>query len=787
MRALMPALLGSLLVAAALSELAAADEAATLQTLDSRVITNEAGAAEAREAVRRDVRARLQIAERRHSAAWYTVGSRDDWESFRDVRLAHLRRSLSLDPLPTEPKQVHTTRRIDGEGFRIECLTFESRPGVVVTANLYVPQPTPPMKMPGILIVHSHHAPKAQGELQDMGMTFARQGATVLVMDQLGHGERRTHSFAVEGKYPGSYKPWRQDYYFRYNTATQLSLVGESLMGWMVGDLMCGATLVARRPGVDPNKLILLGAVAGGGDPAGVAAALDKRFAAVVPFNYGGYEPEDVYPLPDDAEQTFNYAGSGSWESTRNLRLSARDGFMPWLVVGGVAPRAVVYAHEFRWDEPRDPVWKRLQAVFDFYKVGDRLGSAHGSGTVRGKTVEDSHCTNIGTKHRAQLYPYFEKWFGLPAPKEEYSQRRTSDELRCLSEVQPFALHQVLKQIAAERLIASRARRAGMNLAELRAALRTELGGLLGTVDPASNVRVEAAGPLNVGEISVERVRLDLGEAGGVVPLPMLVLRQAAAGGKPASAAVVLVAQGGKERLLKERHEMIAACLAQGATVVLPDLRGTGETLPRDEGRGRTSGATSRSSTEQMLGETLLGRRLRDLRTVLAYLRQRDDLKNARVALYGDGLVAANASELDPAAPLDAEKLPLHAEPMGATVCLLAALWEDSIQAVYAAGGLTEWTALLEGPYFYVPHDAILPGAAAQVDMPDLLAVQTARILFADGRDGANRPAGAASVQRLIAERQVVASGREGGELLAVEQVPSAAEVAEQLLRSKDE
>jgi len=787
MRALMPALLGCLLVAAAIFGVVTADDAATLSTLDSRVITDEAAAAEAREAVRRDVRVRLYIAERQHSAAWYTVGSREDWESFRDARLAQLRRSLSLDPLPTEPKHVRTTRRIDGDGFRIECLTFESRPGVVVTANQYVPQPMPSKKMPGILVVHSHHAPKTQGELQDMGMTFARQGATVLVMDQLGHGERRTHSFAVEGKYPGDYKPWRQDYYFRYNTGMQLSHVGESLMGWMVGDLMCGATLVSRQPGVDPNKLILLGAVAGGGDPAGVAAALDKRFAAVVPFNYGGYEPEDVYPLPEDAEQTFNYAGSGSWESTRNLRLSARDGFMPWLVIGGAAPRGLVYAHEFRWDEPRDPVWKRLRGVYNFYKAGDRLGSAHGSGTVRGRTVEDSHCTNIGSNHRAQLYPYFEKWFGLPAPEKEYSERRSNEELRCLSEAEPFALHEMLKQTAAERLAASRARRGGMNLPELRAALRTELGALLGTVNPASSVRVESAGPHSVGEISVERVRLDLGEAGGVLPLPMLVLRRAAAGGKPAPSVVVMVAQGGKERLLKERVETIVACLAQGATVVLPDLRGTGETLPPGDGRSRTSGSTSRSSTEQMLGETMLGRRLRDLRTVLAYLRQRDDLKSARVALYGEGLVAANAADLNAAAPLDAEKLPTHAEPMGATVCLLAALWEDDVQAVYAAGGLTEWMEILDGPYFYVPHDAVLPGAAAQAGIADLLAAQTARVTFADARDGANRPAREAAVQRLIADRQAVAHGREGGVLDVVTRAPAAAEIAAQLLEPNDD
>ena len=65
--------------------------------------------------------------------------------------------------------------------------------------------------------------------------------------------------------------------------------------------------------------------------------------------------------LPEDAETSFNYAGSGGWESTRNLRLSARDGFLPWVIVGSVAPRGLIFGHEFGWDRPRDPVWKRLK------------------------------------------------------------------------------------------------------------------------------------------------------------------------------------------------------------------------------------------------------------------------------------------------------------------------------------------------------------------------------------------------------------------------------------------
>ena len=108
--------------------------------------------------------------------------------------------------------------------------------------------------MPGILISHSHHNPKTQGELQDMGMTWARSGCLVLVMDHLGHGERRQHPFRTEADYPRPFRAGRQDYYFRHNTGVQLHLVGESLMGWMVWDLMRGLDLLLSRPGIDKDR-----------------------------------------------------------------------------------------------------------------------------------------------------------------------------------------------------------------------------------------------------------------------------------------------------------------------------------------------------------------------------------------------------------------------------------------------------------------------------------------------------------------------------------------------------
>src|SRR4029079_11998693 len=105
-------------------------------------------------------------------------------------------------------------------------------------------------------------------ELQDMGVMWARAGCVVLVMDQLGHGERRQHPFRTKDDYPTEFRTSRQDYFFRHNVNLHLQLIGDSLMGWMAWDISRGVDLLLARKDVDAKKIVLLGAVAGGGDPA---------------------------------------------------------------------------------------------------------------------------------------------------------------------------------------------------------------------------------------------------------------------------------------------------------------------------------------------------------------------------------------------------------------------------------------------------------------------------------------------------------------------------------------
>ncbi len=722
---------------------ALADEALVkvLKELDTRVY-RERDEQKAMQAMLGEyIRKRRKEANERESAEWAKVKSKEDWERFRDERLHRLRKTLALGP--SANLFEHVTGTFRGEGYEIENLVFANR-GLFVTANLYRPA-EPRDSMPGILLCHSHHAPKTQGELQDMGIAWAKQGCLVLVMDQLGHGERRQHAFKTAADYPGEFRPSRQDYYFRYNTGMQLHVLGESLVGWMASDLSRGVDLLLARKGVDPQRIILLGAVAGGGDPAAVTAALDERITAVVPFNFGGPQPETTYPLPANAEQTFNYFGGGSWESTRNISGSVAHGYAPWVIVGSVAPRRLVYAHEFAWDQEHDPVWQRLQTIYGFYDAKDNLASTHGEGSVRGSGAGNTHCTNIGPIHRVAIDDAFQKWFKIEKPSHDDMPHRKAEELACLT---GDIKSPTLREVAALH-IQNQVAKAGQSgfIGDL---WKEPLFGdrVFRELDPFAMLTgtaprrptVKKSLPVEMAaKISVERISLEV-ESGILVPIVLL---------KPAEkkhpSLVVAVSQHGKEIFLRERTSQIAELLESGIAVCLVDVRGTGETSP-DDGRGRNSTMTDYSSSELMLGETLVGACVWDLSSVLRYCRDRADM--GPIALWGDSFAPVNAADKNLAVPLDAANLPPSSEPLGGLVVLFTAYYdfsevpqgEKNIRAVYARGTLVSYQSLLESPYVYVPHDVIIPGAITAGDLPMYVkSLAPRKILLTRQVDGLNR------------------------------------------------
>jgi hypothetical protein len=315
-------------------------------------------------------------------------------------------------------------------------------------------------------------------------------------------------------------------------------------------------------------------------------------------------------------------------------------------------------------------------------------------------------------------------------------------------ELRPMKLTEILSELGAERVERLRQLLSELPLDQRRRQLKSDWSRLLGNVEPpltpslslSSGERVSLRTPEGKRGVSIQRIVLTVEHS---IVVPVLLLKPESIdtkkqAGKPP--VVLAVAQAGKQRLLRERASEIAAFLDSGMAVCLPDVRGTGETIS-GTGRSRRSAASSQSSTELMLGGTMLGAQLRDLRAVLAWLRTRDDLDARQLGMWGDSLTRSNPPDTNFQIPRDDDDaLPRSPEPLGGLLALLAALYEEDVRAVYVHGGLAGFESVLTKHLALIPHDAVVPGALTAGDLCGLVAALAPRRIRLEAMvDGWNR------------------------------------------------
>ena len=654
------------------------------------------------------IRLRMAAFARDEKLAWHEVQTVSDWELFRNKRLAAMHNWIG--PLPERTPLLSTvTRRINyDDGFTIENIVFESRPNFIVTANLYLPEKYSG-RIPAIVFVHSHHTSKTNYEIQDMGMTWARSGTAVLVIDQICAGERIQT------------QPWhRESYYGRYATGNQLYLAGESLIKWMAWDIMRGIDLLLERPYIDPSRIVLLGGVAGGGDPAALTTNLDSRIAAVIPFNFGEAGPEQHYtrgPRRYDFETAD--PGWADWETTRNLPNSVSEQFFPWFLCAAVAPRPFIYSFEIAWPKTveDEPAWDRYKKVFDLYGARDQLDEVHGFGTYPGL----GECFNVRTLHRKRIYPILNRWFQIQVPETEYHNVRPDSELMCLTpeaavEHMPEPVSSLVLELALQRLSKSRLKREGLSANECIKTIREELKRNLGEIEPLNSPAVRSLWTRQYPSFVMEALTIET-EPG--ISLPVFLLKPHS--GSSRRKVVIALAEGGKESFLSSRPNEIASLLEDGVTVCLPDLRGTGEL---DAHNSRGPGAMDLAANELMLGGTLIGSRLKDTRTIFSWLAKRFDTDSASIALWGDSFSEPNVKDFQFDQSPGQQPGPVNqhqAEPLGPFLALLTALYEDNVTAVACSGGLVSFISVLEDRFCHIPQDIIVPGILEVTDLGEMV------------------------------------------------------------------
>lgn len=193
-----------------------------------------------------------------------------DLAAYQEEIREQVRRSSNVE-LRKDAVPVSRYGEIQRPGYRIEKLIYESEPGIIVPALLFVPG-TGEKRKPAIVYVHGQ-GKSAEADRGGQIEQLVEAGIVVLAIDTRGSGETRVK----ETQQNTDFRPHFGDF---DSTMTAL-LIGRPLVGMRAVDVGRGVDLLSARPEVDPGRIYGFGKQAGA-VPLLYAAVLDERIRRVV-------------------------------------------------------------------------------------------------------------------------------------------------------------------------------------------------------------------------------------------------------------------------------------------------------------------------------------------------------------------------------------------------------------------------------------------------------------------------------------------------------------------------
>ena len=193
-----------------------------------------------------------------------------EWKRIRPRLHREYLDMLGLWPLPKRtPLKAQVTGTLERDSFRVEKVHFQSRPGLYVTGNLYLPKKVTG-RLPAVLYVCGHSGRGRDGNktaFQHHGMWFATHGYVCLIIDTLQLGE-------IPGIHHGTYREERWWWQAR----------GYTPAGVECWNGMRAIDYLQSRPEVDPNRIAVTGISGGGASTVWITAA-DDRVKVAVPVS----------------------------------------------------------------------------------------------------------------------------------------------------------------------------------------------------------------------------------------------------------------------------------------------------------------------------------------------------------------------------------------------------------------------------------------------------------------------------------------------------------------------
>jgi dienelactone hydrolase len=604
----------------------------------------------------------------------------------RQARLkASFREALGAFPERT-PLNPQVTGREDRDGYRVEKVIFESRPGHHVTAALFLPDGPGPH--PGVLVPCGHSANgKAAETYQRACILLAKNGLAALCTDPIGQGER-IQLLKPDGKpaVGGSTTEHTM-------VGIGALLVGRSAAHYRVWDEIRALDYLESRPDIDPKRLGVTGN-SGGGTLSAYVMALDDRVAAAAPSCYiTSFERLLATIGPQDAEQ--NVTGQIAFGMDHADYLTMR------------APRPTLMCVGTRDYFDIDGAWasfREAKLVYGKLGHGERMDLFE---------FDDTHGFSLPRRQAAMRW--LRRWLldRDDAPSEEPFPILTDAQLQVTRTGQ--VLTDFSDEVSAFKLNADRAAELAKERAEkfvgrTPEALREAVRARLAIPKDLPKPTVETLDRVWRDGVAVDRYRVTT-EPGVVIPL--LVFRKGEKGRPLGGGGPWVLIVGADRAALAPGGAIEARVNSTGATVAVVEPRGTGESAPVPPGRGEYgSGPFGKDEREAFLG-ILLGRPLLAQRTfdVLQAIRA--------LAMVDDSLRRRQGYE-----PVGLDLVGIGP---GAPIALHAALLEPRAASLELDGGLVSWTALAQSPLSKGQLSSVLPGVLAEYDLPDLVAAMAPR------------------------------------------------------------
>lgn len=569
-----------------------------------------------------------------------------------------------IGPLPEKTLlNARVVGHVDCDGYRIEKVIYESRPGHHVTGNLYLPTKGRP-PFPGVLVPCGHSANgKAAEAYQSASILLAKNGLVALIFDPIGQGERLQ---LLDAPRNGT------------TTHTLLGLgallVGVNTGNYRLWDGIRSLDYLASRPEVDPKRLGCTGN-SGGGTMTTWLMAADDRIGVAAPSCFvTSLERMLAVRPPPDGEQLWPRQGARGIEHTDFITMRAPK------------PTRILAAERDFF--PFDGTQEAYREAADVYGV---LGHPE---QVDLFSYDDGH--GFSQPRRQAAVQWMRRWF-LDDPREiiepEHTLQQDADlqVTRTGQVVQDYvdeATVQSLNLHRARRLAASREAFFSANDKE---ACLAEVRRLIGFRPSLAKVTMTTRGEVEREGYRIEKLVIHREDE---LPVPALLF---VPDKRPVKLPATLYVDGRGKAVDAQPNGPIERLVRQQRIVLSIDVRGYGETADDPEkSPSKYFNVEHRTAALAIhIGRTLIGQRVEDVVTALDMLAVRDDVDRGQIELVGvdrAGPVALHAAALDP-------------RPAGVVVRSEIRSWIDDVVAKPLQPDL---------------FGHVVPGALEKYDLPDL-------------------------------------------------------------------